>query len=77
MISREIVRLVRRRDRMIKSNKRFPSIARYDEYSALCSQIKTLVRKAKANYHQHISSQMEKSNTKPLQLSYQTQWEVQ
>lgn len=65
-VSREIVRLVRRRDRMFKRNKRFPSIAHYDEYSVLCSQIKTLVRKAKSNYHQHLSTQMENGNTKPL-----------
>ena len=65
-VTREIVRLVRKRDRMYKRNKRFPSIPHYDEYSILCNQIKSLVRKAKTDYQKHLCAQMEEGNTKPL-----------
>ena len=46
-INRQIVRLIRKRDRMYKRNKRFPSITHYDEYIELCSLIKSRVRQAK------------------------------
>ena len=65
-INRQIVRLIRKRDRMYKRNKRFPSITHYDEYIELCSLIKSRVRQAKTQYQNHLAEQMEEGNTKPL-----------
>ena len=65
-VDRDIVRMIRRRDRMFKRNCRFPSIAHELEYDNLCLDLKKRIRYAKTHYLKHLSDQLESGNSKPL-----------
>ena len=65
-VDRDIVRMIRRRDRMFKRNCRFPSIAHELEYDNLCLELKKRIRSAKTHYLKHLSDQLESGNSKPL-----------
>ena len=66
-ITRNIVRLIRKRCRVFKRNERFPSIANQAELDEICAVVKTEVHKAKSDYlKNHLCKQMEEGNSKPL-----------
>ena len=66
-ITRNIVRMIRKRCRVYKRNERFPSIANQAELDELCAIVKSEIHKAKADYlENHLCKQMEEGNSKPL-----------
>ena len=66
-ISREIVRMIRKRHRLYVKNERFPSIAHQDELDSLSHEIRIVVKKAKSDYlKNHLCQQMAEGNSKPL-----------
>ena len=65
-ITRNIVRMIRKRCRVYKRNERFPSIANQAELDELCAIVKSEIHKAKADYlENHLCKQMEEGNSKP------------
>ena len=66
-ITRSIVRLIRKRRRLYRKCRVYPSIAHLDELEVATKKIKWLVADAKSDYiNNHLSKQMEEGNSKPF-----------
>ena len=66
-IDRELIRLIRKRDRVHKRNKTYPTYANLLEEELLNKQVKKEIEQAKSNFlSSYIHEHLKKGNTKPL-----------
>ena len=66
-INRDLIRVIRRRDRLHNRNKKYPTSENIKEEQEVSKRVKQLIAKSKSEFiNNHISRELEAGNTKPL-----------
>jgi len=66
-MTRELIRLIRKRDRIFKRNKLYPTANNIAQENDMNKKVKLAIEKAKCDYMEgHISNQLSEGNTKPF-----------
>ena len=66
-MNRELIREIRKRDRIFRRNKKYPTSDNLQEETEINRKIKNMISKAKSDFLEgHITSELNEGNTKPL-----------